>query len=224
MRIVFVRHGDPDYANDRLTALGRRQAFAAAARLREEKIEKIYSSPMGRAVETAKIASDVLGLNEPEILDFMHELTWGSTDGSPLFAGGHPWAIADELVRTGRDLADPDWEEHPFFRKNKATEDIARINGGIDEWLASLGYAREGSYYRNTGKEDNLHTVALFSHGGSSAAAIGRILNLPFPYVCSVIRISFTGITVIRLDSRPGAVSPPSLELSDEGRHILNVR
>jgi probable phosphoglycerate mutase len=224
MRIVFVRHGDPDYANDRLTSLGRRQAYAAAVRLREERIEKIYSSPMGRATETAGIAADVLGLEEPEILDFMHELQWGSADGSPLFAGGHPWAIADEMVRTGWDLADPGWTEHPFFRNNKAAADIARVDRGIDEWLASLGYRREGSYYRNTGGSENLRTVALFSHGGSSAAAIGRILGLPFPYVCAVIRISFTGITVIRLDGRPGSISPPSLELSDEGRHILGVR
>ena len=39
MRIVFVRHGEPDYANDCLTALGREQAKAAALRgWRAEKI------------------------------------------------------------------------------------------------------------------------------------------------------------------------------------------
>ena len=33
MRIVFVRHGEPDYGNDCLTPAGRIQALAAAERL-----------------------------------------------------------------------------------------------------------------------------------------------------------------------------------------------
>ena len=41
MRIVFVRHGEPDYANDCLTEQGRLQAKAAAERLREEGISEI---------------------------------------------------------------------------------------------------------------------------------------------------------------------------------------
>ena len=32
MRILFIRHGDPDYANDTLTEKGRREASALAAR------------------------------------------------------------------------------------------------------------------------------------------------------------------------------------------------
>ena len=41
MRIIFVRHGEPDYANDCLTEQGRIQAEACAQRLREEGIEEI---------------------------------------------------------------------------------------------------------------------------------------------------------------------------------------
>ena len=52
MRIIFVRHGEPDYRNDCLTDLGRLQAQAAAERLREEGIEEIWSSPLGRAAES----------------------------------------------------------------------------------------------------------------------------------------------------------------------------
>ena len=41
MRIIFVRHGHPDYANDCLTPLGRKHAAAAAERLRDEGVEAI---------------------------------------------------------------------------------------------------------------------------------------------------------------------------------------
>jgi len=47
MKIVFVRHGHPDYHNDCLTELGHLQAEAAAQRLEQEGIEEIYSSTRG---------------------------------------------------------------------------------------------------------------------------------------------------------------------------------
>ena len=62
MRIVFVRHGEPDYVHDCLTEKGRMQALAAAERLREEGIGEIWSSPLGRAAETAEAASKALSL------------------------------------------------------------------------------------------------------------------------------------------------------------------
>ena len=43
MRIVFIRHGDPDYETDTLTAEGRKQASAVAKRLLDENIDKIYN-------------------------------------------------------------------------------------------------------------------------------------------------------------------------------------
>ena len=107
MRIVFVRHGEPDYAHDCLTEKGLVQARQAAVRLREEGIEEIWSSPMGRAQQTAAAASEELGL-PVKTLDFMHELNWGSTNGEPLFSNGHPWDIADELARQNWNLNRPD--------------------------------------------------------------------------------------------------------------------
>ena len=53
MRIIFVRHGEPDYQHDCLTETGKKQAEAASKRLAREGIDEIYASPMGRAAETA---------------------------------------------------------------------------------------------------------------------------------------------------------------------------
>ena len=54
MRIIFVRHGHPNYAKDCLTELGVKQAQAAAERLQDEGAQIIFTSPKGRAAETAK--------------------------------------------------------------------------------------------------------------------------------------------------------------------------
>ena len=42
LRIIFVRHGDPDYGKDILTPLGHAQAEAVGKRLAKEK-ESVFS-------------------------------------------------------------------------------------------------------------------------------------------------------------------------------------
>lgn len=224
MRIVFVRHGEPNYELDCLTPLGRKQAKAAAERLREEEIEEIYSSPFGRAKETAQAASDALGIRPIKVLDFMHELYWGSVEGTPTFANGHPWDIADALARQGWDLTRTDWPEHPYFSNNQVTASAAYVARETDAWLETLGYVREGAYYRCAREDDEQHTVALFCHGGSSAAALAHIFNLPFPYMCGTLHLPFTSLSIVRFTSVPGDKTLPVMELIGDGRHIEGIK
>ena len=97
MRIIFVRHGEPDYDNDCLTENGIVQAQATAARLHDESISAIYASPMGRAMQTASFTASDHGL-EVQPLEFMHEIDWGSKNGSPLEYDGHPWTLGHDLI------------------------------------------------------------------------------------------------------------------------------
>ena len=219
MRILFIRHGEPDYEHDCLTERGRIQARAAAERLRNEGIEEIFSSPLGRAAETAAFSAEALNL-PVRTLDFMRELHWGSTDGTPIPADGHPWELADLLAAEGWDLMNPSWREHPCFSNNLVTAEADQVGQETDGWLRTLGYEREGAYYRCIRPDDRQTSVALFSHGGSSAAAMGHILNLPFPYACGLFHIEFTGITVIRLSRKPGSRTMPCLELANDAGHI----
>ena len=68
MRLYIIRHGDPDYTTDTLTAIGQREAQALAARLANERLTHIYSSPLGRARETmsyiAKVAKLIPSIEE----------------------------------------------------------------------------------------------------------------------------------------------------------------
>ena len=223
MRVIIVRHGEPDYENDCLTPRGHEQAKAVARRLQKEGIEKVYASSMGRAQETASYTAQLLRIQTVETLDFMRELDWGSTDGTPLFANGHPWHVSDELVRKGQNLLDPCWKDTPFFRTNKVTAAVERVAANTDSWLEEFGYRREGLYYRDVRCElsDNQQrTIALFCHGGSSSAMIAHILNLTFPYVCAVMHADFTAITVLKFDSTQNKLCIPTVEIACDARHI----
>lgn len=219
MRIIFVRHGEPDYDNDCLTPTGKVQAQQAARRLLGEGIEQIWSSPYGRARETAQAFAEVSGL-PVRILESMYELDWENPDAPPAFDDGNPWDTVDEMARLGQDLTDPAWRKNPYFRSSRVIESVERVEKGIDGWLAGLGYIRDGLYYRNTVEEKEHRTVALFSHGGSSSAAIGHMLNLQFPHMCALFHMEFTGITILRLNREVGRLMPPWLELVNDASHL----
>ena len=63
MKLVFVRHGDPDYVHDSLTERGKVEAEILSGRIAELKVRKFYCSPLGRAEETAKYTLEKIGKN-----------------------------------------------------------------------------------------------------------------------------------------------------------------
>jgi probable phosphoglycerate mutase len=151
----------------------------------------------------------------------MQEIRFGY--GMDLYTTVNPWDETDEMSKRGEDLTDPNWRELPFFKDNAATEDVNMIAQETDKWMATLGYEREGLYYRCAREDDKEHTIVLFAHGGSGTAMLSRILNLPFPYLCAIVRMEHTAITVLRMDSRPGSVTMPVVELLCDSRHIHNM-
>ena len=73
MLLYIVRHGDPIYETDSLTERGKLQAEAVGRRIANSGIDRIFSSPMGRARETAEPACRMLGL-EYTVEEWTHEL------------------------------------------------------------------------------------------------------------------------------------------------------
>lgn len=221
MRIVFIRHGDPNYDLDCLTELGHKQAKIAAQRLLKEGIEEIYCSPLGRARQTAQAFSEASGIGNIKILDFMQEIRFGR-EGEMYEEKWNPWLVVEDLVRNGKDIQTPDWREYPVFKENLATVDVDKIAVEADKWLATLGYEREGNYYRCTRKDDKEKTIALFCHGGSSTAFFSRVLNQQFPYMCAVLlHYPHTTISVIKFNKTPGSLSQPIIELLNDARHLM---
>ena len=53
MKLLIIRHGDPDYVHDSLTEKGEREAALLAERIAPMDIAGYYVSPLGRAQATA---------------------------------------------------------------------------------------------------------------------------------------------------------------------------
>ena len=72
MRILLIRHGDPDYEHDTLTEKGRREASLLADSAPSLDIDDCYMSPLGRARDTASYSLKALG-KEARVLDWLKE-------------------------------------------------------------------------------------------------------------------------------------------------------
>lgn len=222
MRIVFVRHGEPDYAHDCLTENGVEQAKCTAERLMRENISVIYASPMGRARETASFTAGKLNL-EVNVLDFMHEIDWGSQRGDERIKRGNPWEMATlykcELKKPEDELK---WRKSPYFKDNLCLEYYDMISRETDEFLKTLGYERDEVGYRELERSDK--TVALFAHGGSGACFLSHVLNIPFPTMLSALPYGVCSVSVIELYPVMENYCTPRIESFGDMNHILEAK
>ena len=92
MRIILARHGQTEWnaqqifrgsADISLDGTGIRQAQALAERLANYKIRNIYTSPLVRALKTAQIVGERVGV-EPVAVNELIELDCGRWQGMPL--------------------------------------------------------------------------------------------------------------------------------------------
>jgi probable phosphoglycerate mutase len=224
MRLIFVRHGEPDYVNDCLTENGILQAKATAERLKKEDIKAVYSSPNGRARETASFTAQNHGL-EVQTLDFMHEIDWGDKrenaekleDKIPF--DGHPWTLGYQLLYEHPELAGSDeWAQHHYFKDNKCIDCYEKIANEIDTFLKGYGIERKGKLYYAS--EDNNDTIALFAHGGSGAVLFSHILSLPLPFVLTALPYGVCSVTVFALTREVGDMILPRIEVFNDMGHI----
>ena len=83
MRLLLVRHAEPDYPNDSLTEKGWREAELLSRRLiRLKRVEAFYVSPLGRARDTASVTLKKLGA-EAETLPWLPEFRGRAVDPAP---------------------------------------------------------------------------------------------------------------------------------------------
>lgn len=106
--VYLVRHGQTDWNHDDLCMgqqdiplndLGRRQAELTAERLAKEKLASIYSSDLGRALQTAEIIAEPHGL-EPITRRALREMNYGRWES-------HTRAEIERLFPESREI---DWE------------------------------------------------------------------------------------------------------------------
>ncbi len=232
MRLIFVRHGEPNYAKDCLTDNGKEQAACTAKRLKDEDIKAVYASPMGRAVETASYTANEHGL-AVKTLDFMHEIDWGDVRGDAvsedekLEFDGHPWTLGYKLLTENPQFVGSDkWHEHHYFKDNICLQYYQKVSEGMDRLLEEYGlFRKNGLYEYCAGEADKFNdTIALFAHGGSGAIMFSHLFNLPFPYVLTSMPYGVCSVSIISFYPEESGIIIPRLELFNDMGHIREFK
>ena len=176
MKLIIVRHGDPDYSIDSLTEKGWKEAEFLSQRLTKLDVKDFYVSPMGRAKATASLTLEKLGRiaqEKPWLREFtvqMHrpdleQLTDIAWDWLP-----QDWAVQEEFFHHDT------WQNNDYMKAGDAKEQYDWVVNGLDEVLAEHGYVRDGYMYRT--EQGNNDTLVFFCHLGVGCVLLGHLLNI----------------------------------------------
>lgn len=171
MKLIFIRHAEPDYEHDSLTEKGFREAKLVAARAKNWHVSQFYCSPLGRAQATAAPtlaahrvnlttvypdpAPDVLYTPDPKkaiVYPWLRELH------APVDAALHPdhrsipWDLTPAYLNDNPLLLDRErWGEAELMTRCDLEHQAHWIYERLDGLLTLHGYHRDGLCYRTDG-------------------------------------------------------------------------
>ncbi len=175
MKILIVRHGEPDYENDTLTEKGWREAGFLSERLSSLKISACYVSPLGRARDTASFTLKELGLAAKE-LDWLREFS--IPIHKPNVPGESiPWDwLPQDWTREERFYHYDQWLDAQAMASSAIAPAYDRVTGSLDQLLEAHGYVRRGRCYE--ARRANEDTIILFCHFGLECVLLSHLLNI----------------------------------------------
>lgn len=219
MKLLIIRHADPDYKNNTLTETGWEEAALLAQRLSGVNISAFYCSPMGRAKDTASLTLKAKNA-EAEILPWLREV-WVSINRpdrgkSPPFDWmPKDWTTCPQFYSLDR------WLEHPVFEENQMVELVTTVYNGIDGLLARHGYARENNLYRAVAPNED--TIVIFSHFGLECLILSRILGIsPMVLWHSTCALTSSITTLVTEERQEGIACFRMIGFSDVSHLIAN--
>lgn len=220
MLLYIIRHGDPDYATDSLTERGRLQAEAVGKRMADAGINRVFSSPMGRARQTAEPACRLLGL-DCTVEEWAHEI--GDEHRLTPYPDGKLKSVSlVDRVHLRRDGAiDLPYErafECPGFSESNMKDALDKISAGGRDFLARLGYLEENGVYRIT--EPNEDKVALFCHAGMGRIFISHLLHIPLHLMWAGFNYNHTGVSIIEFKNQKSGFTVPRLLCYSDMSHL----
>ena len=176
MRILLIRHAEPDYSVDSLTPKGRVEAELLSRRLDGYDIRDFFVSPLGRAKDTAAYTLNRLG-REAETLPWLAEFRGSYQDPETGERRIVAWDVKPRIWSSFPGIMDiRTWYETPAFRNGNVRKIWEETVSGVDALLSRYGYIKDGPVWKC--RENKDFTIALFCHFGISMAVLGYLTDI----------------------------------------------
>lgn len=175
MRIMIIRHAEPDYENNTITKNGWIEAEALKERLLKEQIDHIYISPLGRALDTAKPFLNA-SKKSFEICQWLEEFSYPTTklDGKPHLAWDMPVPYMNEHTKL---YNIDEWMNDAYLKNSNFSQCYEQVCQKLDETLQRHGYQRKNRYYEVI--SGNKDTIVFFCHLGTECVLLSHLLSIP---------------------------------------------
>jgi probable phosphoglycerate mutase len=181
VRIVLVRHGQPEWVKDGLnvvnpvlTERGHRQARCVAEALQGETFDEVVVSPLVRPRLTAAPLLEQRGLGE-QVADFLEEIREPNWHGTPQEIAAK--AYAEERSRA----AEHRWEGIEGGERSR--DFVERVRGGATEFFAARGMYRAKQTLPVWHIDRPDASIAIFAHAGTNGVLLCHLLGLdPVPW------------------------------------------
>ncbi len=176
LRILLIRHAEPDYTLDSLTPKGRVEAELLSRRLSHYHIHDFFMSPLGRARDTASYTLDKLG-RSAEILPWLREFSGSYPDPESGKRRTVAWDVKPRIWNNFPGVMNIEtWCDSPAFDGGDVREIWQETTDGVDALLRRYGCSKDGPVWRFDHNED--FTIALFCHFGISMAVLGYLTGI----------------------------------------------
>lgn len=201
MRLIFIRHAEPDYSIDSLTEKGWREAELLSERVTKwENITKYYVSPLGRANATCYTSLDKMGI-KAETLDWLKEFcipTYNPANG----VTSVPWDFYPEYWTNDPVFMNKDtWTEAEIYKDVNIKEEADIVINSFDSLLKDYGYVRNKNMYL-TDKENDDTTLVFFCHLGVSFLIISHLLNISPSIMWHSFFVAPSSVTILASEER----------------------
>ena len=235
MRLLFIRHGYPDYVNDTLTAKGHREAALLAERAADLELGDCYVSPLGRAQATASYSMKKLGLTAAT-LEWLREFPARiDLNEFPRLRSAYPNAREENGRYEPRivwDVAPSYWAEHSecmealewrtcgICRSSDAVEVYDLVTAEFDRFLAERGYIRDGRCYRV--EKESKETLTFFCHFGITCVFLAHLWGLSPFLLWHSLALAPTSVTeVVTEERQQGIACFRGLKIGDVSHLVL---
>lgn len=201
MKIILIRHGDPDYEHDSLTETGFIEAELLAQRMEKVHMDEIYVSPRGRAKATAEPTLKRIGREAVE-------LPWLREFEARIFRPDGPkdkrmidWDWLPREWTSYDDFYDyNNWWSHPVMMEAGSGDEFKWVTGEFEKFLAEHGYVRENGYFKVT--KANNDTIVFFCHYGLTIVLLSYLLQVSPMILWHGFSAAPTSVTTVYTEER----------------------
>lgn len=217
MKLIFIRHGDPNYELDTLTEKGQREAELLSERVKNWDVSAFYCSPLGRARKTAEYTLKKVG-REAVVYDWLKEFYYPVKDPET-GKDRIPWDLYPEYWTNIPELYDKDkWCDAAIMQTGKVKENFELVKEGLDGILKSYGYERDGMFYRFEKSSDD--TIVIFCHLGVSFVMLAYLLGISPVVLWQGFFVAPTAVTVLQTEERMPGVAAFRVQVMGDTRHL----